>query len=123
MLSIAKLSPGQEAYYESSVAQGLDDYYAGRGESPGVWHGAGASRLGLVGVVADGDLGRLMRGVDPATQNQLRAAVSVRRIRVEQLDATTGERRLRRAGVAAGGGVRSRVQRAEERQPAARTRR
>jgi hypothetical protein len=31
MLSIAKLSPGQEAYYESSV-EGLDDYYAGRGE-------------------------------------------------------------------------------------------
>ncbi|MEO9177160.1 MAG: MobF family relaxase, partial [Gaiellales bacterium] len=94
MLSIAKLSPGQEAYYESAVAQGLDDYYAGRGESPGVWHGAGSSGLGLVGVVGDGDLGRLMRGVDPATQSQLRAVASVRRIRVEQLDAATGERRL-----------------------------
>lgn len=94
MLSIAKLSPGQEAYYESSVAKGLDDYYAGRGESPGVWHGAGASGLGLVGVVGDGDLGRLMRVLDPATERQLRTVVSLRRVRVEQLDATTGERRL-----------------------------
>jgi conjugative relaxase-like TrwC/TraI family protein len=94
VLSIAKLSPGQEAYYESSVAQGLDDYYAGRGESPGVWHGGGAAGLGLLGVVADGDLGRLMRGVDPATQSQLRAVAAVRLVRVGQLDAATGERRL-----------------------------
>src|SRR6266540_3449572 len=36
MLSVAKLTPGQEGYYERSVADGLDDYYAGRGESPGV---------------------------------------------------------------------------------------
>jgi hypothetical protein len=83
VLSIAKLSPGQEAYYESSVAQGVDDYYAGRGESPGVWHGGGAAGLGLLGVVEDGDLGRLMRGVDPATQRQLRGVASVRRVRVE----------------------------------------
>jgi hypothetical protein len=33
VLSVAKLTPGQEQYYESSVAQGLDGYYAGRGES------------------------------------------------------------------------------------------
>ena len=39
MLTVAKLSPGQEAYYERSVAAGIDDYYAGRGESPGVWVG------------------------------------------------------------------------------------
>src|SRR5947208_622843 len=46
MLSVAKLSPGQERYYERSVADGLDDYYAGRGESPGVWVGRGALLLG-----------------------------------------------------------------------------
>jgi hypothetical protein len=33
-LSVAKLALGQEAYYEQHVALGLDDYYAGRGESP-----------------------------------------------------------------------------------------
>ena len=65
MLSVAKLAPGQEAYYERSVAQGLDDYYAGRGESPGVWAGRGSRGLDLVGVVADGDLGRLISGSIP----------------------------------------------------------
>jgi conjugative relaxase-like TrwC/TraI family protein len=94
MLSIAKLSPGQEAYYEAAVAQGVEDYYAGRGESLGVWHGSAAAGLGLVGVVRDGDLGQLMRGCDPASGRQLRRSVGVRRIQVEQLDATTGERRL-----------------------------
>src|SRR3954465_1146131 len=65
MLSVAKLTLGQEAYYEQQVARGLDDYYAGRGEAPGLWIGSGASSLGLVGVVDDGDLGTLLRGVDP----------------------------------------------------------
>ena len=51
MLSVSKLSPGQEAYYERSVAAGIDDYYAGRGESPGVWVGRGAAELELDGVV------------------------------------------------------------------------
>jgi len=94
MLSIAKLSPGHEAYYESTVAQGVEDYYAGRGESPGVWQGSAAAGLGLVGVVRDGDLGQLMRGRDPASGARLRRSVAVRRIQVEQLDATTGKRRL-----------------------------
>jgi conjugative relaxase-like TrwC/TraI family protein len=94
VLSVAKLAPGQEAYYEASVARGLDDYYAGRGESPGVWVGAAAAELGLAGVVAEGGLGVLMRGEDPASGARLRPPVSVRTIRVERLDAATGERRL-----------------------------
>ena len=36
VLSVSKLTPGQEGYYERSVAAGIDDYYAGRGESPGI---------------------------------------------------------------------------------------
>ena len=71
MLSIAKLTPGQEGYYERSVAAGLDDYYAGRGESPGVWTGRGASALELEGVVHEGELGRLIRGLHPHTEKQL----------------------------------------------------
>ena len=74
VLSIAKLTPGQEGYYERSVAAGLDDYYEGRGESPGVWVGRGASGLELEGVVQEGELGRLIRGIHPHTQGQLRAA-------------------------------------------------
>src|SRR5213595_2575078 len=65
VLSVAKLTLGQEAYYEQQVARGLDDYYAGRGESPGIWASSGSAGLGLAGVVGDGDLGTLLRGVNP----------------------------------------------------------
>ncbi len=54
VLSTAKLSPGQEASYEASVARGLDDYDAGRGESPGVWHGTRPAPCGrLVALFAN----------------------------------------------------------------------
>ena len=70
MLSVAKLTLGQEAYYEQQVAQGLDDYYAGRGESPGVWTGRGAAGLGLDGVVEDGQLAALMVKLPPESQTE-----------------------------------------------------
>jgi conjugative relaxase-like TrwC/TraI family protein len=91
MLSVAKLTLGQEAYYEQQVARGLDDYYAGRGESPGIWAGSGAAELELVGVVDDGDLGTLLRGVNPATDEPLRSPVRKRTITVRTLDLETGE--------------------------------
>src|SRR5438094_5252728 len=72
VLSVAKLTPGQERYYEMSVAAGIDDYYAGRGESPGIWTGSGAAALGLEGVVEDGQLGILIRGDNPLTGDKLR---------------------------------------------------
>jgi TrwC relaxase len=38
-------------YYDAQVATGAEDYYTGRGESPGRWRGAGARPFGLpVGV-------------------------------------------------------------------------
>lgn len=95
VLSVAKLSPGQEAYYERSVAQGLDDYYAGRGESPGIWIGRGARILGLEGVVAVGQLPSLIQGLDPLTGKRLRQHPKKRRIAVERLDLDTGVRHQR----------------------------
>ena len=49
MLTIGKLgvTRGQLEYYEAQVAAGAEDYYAGRGESPGRWHGRGAELIGL----------------------------------------------------------------------------
>ena len=94
VLSVAKLTLGQEAYYEQQVARGLDDYYAGRGESPGMWAGSGTKRLGLVGVVEDGDLGTLLRGVNPASQEVLRAPVRERMITLRTLDVESGEWRV-----------------------------
>ena len=84
MLSVAKLTPGQESYYERSVAAGLDDYYAGRGESPGIWAGRGATMLGLEGVVQDRQLGTLIRGVDPLTEERLRKHPRERTITIER---------------------------------------
>ena len=70
MLSVAKLTLGQEAYYEQQVVRGLDDYYAGRGESPGIWAGRGAAELELSGVVEDGELGTLLRGASERLARQ-----------------------------------------------------
>jgi conjugative relaxase-like TrwC/TraI family protein len=72
VLSIGKLAVGQERYYEQQVAQGLDDYFTGRGESPGRWLGRGAAALGLRGTVEDGELSLLMAGRDPSTGRTLR---------------------------------------------------
>jgi conjugative relaxase-like TrwC/TraI family protein len=91
VLSVAKLTLGQEAYYEQQVARGLDDYYAGRGESPGIWAGSGAEGLGLVGAVEDDHLGTLLRGVNPVSGATLRAPVRERMITVRTLDVESGE--------------------------------
>jgi conjugative relaxase-like TrwC/TraI family protein len=91
VLSVAKLTLGQQAYYEQQVARGLDDYYAGRGESPGIWAGSGSEELGLVDVVEDGQLGTLLRGVNPVSEATLRAPVRERTITVRTLDVEHGE--------------------------------
>jgi conjugative relaxase-like TrwC/TraI family protein len=94
MLSVSKLSPGQEAYYERSVADGIEDYYAGRGESPGVWVGQGAAELELEGAVGDGEFGRLISGRHPLTGAVLRSQAPTKRTTVERIDPLTGERYL-----------------------------
>jgi conjugative relaxase-like TrwC/TraI family protein len=94
MLAIAKLTPGQEGYYERSVAPALDDYYAGRGESPGVWAGLGARAIELEGIVEDGELGRLVRGLHPKSDERLRRHAKQRTITIERIDPETGERRF-----------------------------
>jgi conjugative relaxase-like TrwC/TraI family protein len=65
MLSIGKLAKGQHNYYERQVARGMDDYYAGRGEAPGQWLGAGAKDLGLSGPVGRDQFNALIAGYDP----------------------------------------------------------
>ena len=95
VLSVAKLTPGQEGYYERSVAAGIDDYYAGKGESPGVWTGRGALALGLEGALEDGQLGALIRGEHPETRDRLRRRhPRARKITIERIDPASGERRL-----------------------------
>jgi conjugative relaxase-like TrwC/TraI family protein len=77
MLTIGKVgaSRGRLEYYEAQVARGAEDYYAGRGEAPGTWRGAGAQalRLTLGGQVDRGGFMALMRGRHPETGVVLRA--------------------------------------------------
>ena len=72
MLSIGKLTVEQSRYYERQVAQGRDDYYSGRGESPGRWTGRAGEVLGLVGAVDEEGFIALMEGRDPGTGERLR---------------------------------------------------
>jgi conjugative relaxase-like TrwC/TraI family protein len=72
VLSIGKLTVEQSRYYERQVAQGRDDYYSGRGESPGRWTGAGTESLQLGGRVDDDGFMALMDGRDPTTGERLR---------------------------------------------------
>jgi conjugative relaxase-like TrwC/TraI family protein len=65
VLSIGKIALGQHRYYEQQVAQGADDYYAGRGEAAGEWVGAGADALGLSGRVGVDQFNALIAGRDP----------------------------------------------------------
>jgi conjugative relaxase-like TrwC/TraI family protein len=64
MLSLGKIAagPGAASYYTDQVARGRDDYYAGEGEAPGRWIGAGAASLGLTGDVDDETFGGLLSG-------------------------------------------------------------
>jgi conjugative relaxase-like TrwC/TraI family protein len=72
VLSIGKLTVEQSRYYERQVAQGRDDYYSGRGESPGRWTGCGGELLGLAGVVDKDGFAALMEGRHPGTGEGLK---------------------------------------------------
>ncbi len=75
-MSIGKLAGSPEAgrYYTDAVAKGREDYYAGSGEAPGAWSGAGAQLLELDGRVDDEHFATLLRGVDPRSGNALRSS-------------------------------------------------
>ncbi len=72
MLSIGKLSLGQEAYYLEEVLDGAEDYYLSVGEAPGRWVGTGAARLGLEDQVDGEQLRAVLAGRRPGTDEPLR---------------------------------------------------
>jgi conjugative relaxase-like TrwC/TraI family protein len=69
VLTITKLRGAE--YLIASVADGLEDYYMGAGEAPGVWQGRWAPELGFKGVVEADALRALVDGQDPVTGDQL----------------------------------------------------
>ena len=72
VLSIGKLTLGQQEYYLGQVAAGLEDYYAGAGEAPGRWL-ASSLQLGLDGEVDASVVRALLAGLDPSGTYRLTA--------------------------------------------------
>ncbi len=69
MLRVAKLTDAE--YVLAQVAGGLEDYYLGSGEAPGVWAGRLAAELGLAGVVEADSLRALIGRRHPDTGDPL----------------------------------------------------
>jgi conjugative relaxase-like TrwC/TraI family protein len=80
VLTITKLRGAE--YLIAAVAEGLEDYYMGAGEAPGVWQGRWAAELGLEGVVEADALRALVDGLEPATRDDLMAKHRERTVRV-----------------------------------------
>src|SRR5436309_8500489 len=71
LLTLTKLADAE--YLIAQVAQGIDEYYTGGGEAPGVWHGRWAAQLGLEGIVEDDGLRVLLDGHHPTEGGDLLA--------------------------------------------------
>src|SRR4051794_16202274 len=82
MISIGKLSAGQERYYldqagarvdaAASIGDGAEDYYLDPAEARGEWLGRGARQLGLSGDVGADELRRVLASEHPTRPLRLR---------------------------------------------------
>ena len=79
VLTITKLKGAE--YLIASVADGMEDYYMGAGEAPGVWRGAWAAELGVEGVVRADHLRALVDGLDLSTGADLLVGLRERKVR------------------------------------------
>ena len=68
-------------YLIGSVALGIEEYYLGIGEAPGVWAGRWANELGLVGVVEADQLRALVEGRHPSSGDDLVKGLRGRSVR------------------------------------------
>jgi conjugative relaxase-like TrwC/TraI family protein len=73
MLTISKpLSAGQaQSYHKKEFTSREQNYWSQRGEIAGEWQGRIAKKLGLTGLVSEGDFARLSQGQHPETGEQL----------------------------------------------------
>ncbi len=82
-MTITKLRGAE--YLLRSVADGVEDYFMGAGEAPGVWHGRWADELGLTGVVEPEHLRALVEGRHPVTGVDLLAGHRDRKVKAIDL--------------------------------------
>jgi conjugative relaxase-like TrwC/TraI family protein len=72
-LPVKALKAGQEAYWLDQIARNREEYFSGRGESPGRFVGSAAATAGLEGVASAEQVRAMFQGLDPAT-GELRCA-------------------------------------------------
>jgi conjugative relaxase-like TrwC/TraI family protein len=66
-LPVKALKAGQEAYWLDQIARNREEYFSGRGESPGRFLGSAAAAAGLDGVASPEQVRAMFQGLDPAT--------------------------------------------------------
>jgi conjugative relaxase-like TrwC/TraI family protein len=66
-LPVKALKAGQEAYWLDQIARNREEYFSGRGESPGRFVGTAAQASGLEGVASAEQVRVMFQGLDPAT--------------------------------------------------------
>src|SRR5215203_6796832 len=69
-LPVKALKAGQEAYWLDQIACNREEYFSGRGESPGRFVGSAAAAAGLDGVASPEQVQAMFQGLDPATGEQ-----------------------------------------------------
>src|SRR5687768_13353305 len=72
-LPVKALKAGQEAYWLDQIARNREEYFSGRGESPGRFVGSAATAAGLDGIASPKQVRAMFQGLDPAT-GELRCA-------------------------------------------------
>jgi conjugative relaxase-like TrwC/TraI family protein len=66
-LPVKALKAGQEAYWLDQIARDREEYFSGRGESPGRFVGSAATAAGLEGIASPEQVRAMFQGLDPAT--------------------------------------------------------
>ena len=79
VVTLTKLADAE--YLLESVVLGVEEYYVGVGEAPGVWAGRWAGELGLEGMVEADELRSLLDGVDPVSGEALTVGLPDRKVR------------------------------------------
>jgi conjugative relaxase-like TrwC/TraI family protein len=69
-LPVKALKAGQESYWLDQIARNREEYFSGRGESPGRFVGNAAAQSGLEGVASADQVRAMFQGLDPATGEQ-----------------------------------------------------
>jgi conjugative relaxase-like TrwC/TraI family protein len=69
-LPVKALKAGQESYWLDQIARNREEYFSGRGESPGRFVGSAAATAGLDGIASPEQVRAMFEGLDPATGEQ-----------------------------------------------------